>query len=160
MTSSNQYLITFGPHSNCTFQVRSNILTKPRYLESTNSFFQLCTIEQTVYGYRPSLPANVTFAGLFSLAMIVHIILGLRWKMPWFMWCMILGCLHEVTGYVGRIIMWNNPWSFAGFIIQISISPKNVSNYHKFSKLTRLIVCITQAPVFYCAAIYVTLGKA
>ncbi|KAJ2977360.1 hypothetical protein NQ176_g4415 [Zarea fungicola] len=120
MTSSNQYLITFGPHSNCTFQ--------------------LCTIEQTVYGYRPSLPANVTFAGLFSLAMIVHIILGLRWKMPWFMWCMILGCLHEVTGYVGRIIMWNNPWSFAGFIIQI--------------------ICITQAPVFYCAAIYVTLGKA
>lgn len=37
---------------------------------------------------------------------------------------MILGCLHEVIGYVGRIVMWNNPWSFAGFIIQISTCPR------------------------------------
>ncbi|KAF3076038.1 Sphingoid long-chain base transporter RSB1 [Trichoderma lentiforme] len=113
------YFIHFGPNANCTLE--------------------LCSIDESVYGYRPSLAANVIFAGLFTLALGVHAYLGARWKTWTFMWCLILSCLHEITGYVGRIIMWNNPWSFAGFIIQI--------------------ICITQAPVFYCAAIYVTLHQ-
>lgn len=33
---------------------------------------------------------------------------------------MILGSTHEVAGYVGRIILYINPWSFVAFIIQIS----------------------------------------
>ncbi len=81
---------------------------------------QLCTIDESVYGYRPSLPANIAFAALFSTATIVHIILGIKWKTWWFMWCMILGSTHEVAGYVGRIILYINPWSFVAFIIQIS----------------------------------------
>ncbi|CAG2011561.1 unnamed protein product [Fusarium graminearum] len=93
----------------------------------------------SVYGYRPSLAANITFAALFTIATIVHAYLGLRWKTPWFMWCMILSCTHEVVGYVARILLWVNPWSFGAFITQI--------------------IAITQAPVFYCAAIYVTLGQ-
>ena len=52
---------------------------------------------------------------------------------------MILGCLVEIIGYIGRIIMYNNPFSFPGFMIQI--------------------VFITTGPVFYTAAIYVTLSK-
>ncbi|KAK5991948.1 Efflux pump himE [Cladobotryum mycophilum] len=118
--SDQQYLIHFGPNANCTFE--------------------LCTIDESVYGYRPSLPANIIFVVLFSLALIVHTYLGLRWKTWGFMWCLILSCLHEVAGYIGRIILYKNPWSFVGFIVQI--------------------ICITQAPVFYCAAIYVTLHQA
>ncbi|KAI8677821.1 hypothetical protein NCS55_00500100 [Fusarium keratoplasticum] len=117
--SNDSNLVTFGPNANCTFE--------------------LCTIEMSVYSYRPSLPANVTFAALFTLGTFVHGYLGLRWKTPWFMWCMILSCTHEVAGYVGRILLYKNPWSFGPFITQI--------------------ICITQAPVFYCAAIYVTLGQ-
>ncbi|KAH6986729.1 RTA1 like protein-domain-containing protein [Ilyonectria destructans] len=116
--ADDQYLVRFGPNANCTLE--------------------LCTIDESVYGYRPSLPANIIFAVLFSLATIVHVFLGLRWKTWWFMWCLVLSCTHEVAGYIGRIILYTNPWSFTGFIIQI--------------------ICITQAPVFYCAAIYVTLG--
>jgi hypothetical protein len=33
---------------------------------------------------------------------------------------MILGCTHETAGYVGRVLMYRNPWSFAAFIVQIS----------------------------------------
>ncbi|CAF3569575.1 unnamed protein product [Fusarium graminearum] len=111
--------VMFGPKANCTLD--------------------LCTIEMSVYGYRPSLAANIMFAALFTIATIVHAYLGLRWKTPWFMWCMILSCTHEVVGYVARILLWVNPWSFGAFITQI--------------------IAITQAPVFYCAAIYVTLGQ-
>jgi hypothetical protein len=88
-----------------------------------DSFAQLCTIEQNVYGYRPSIPANVSFAVLFSLGTIVHVILGVKWKTWWFMWCMILGCTHEVVGYIGRVLLYKNPWNFGAFIAQISMSP-------------------------------------
>ena len=52
---------------------------------------------------------------------------------------MVLGCIVEIVGYIGRILMWYNPFSFIGFIIEIC--------------------CITCAPVFYCAAIYVLLAR-
>lgn len=53
--------------------------------------------------------------------------------------CMVLSCVHEIIGYIARIFLWKNPWNFAAFMVQI--------------------ICITQAPVFYCAAIYVLLGQ-
>ncbi|KAH7303532.1 RTA1 like protein-domain-containing protein [Stachybotrys elegans] len=117
--SDSHNFITFGPNANCTLE--------------------LCTVEMSVYSYRPSLLANIIFAGLFLLATFVHTYLGLRWKTPAFMWCLILSCTHEVSGYVARVFLYINPWNFAAFITQI--------------------ICITQAPVFYCAAIYVTLGQ-
>ena len=110
---------TFGPTANCTLA--------------------LCPIQWSVYQYRPSLPGNSVFLALFGLAALVHLYLGIRWKSFWFMYCMITGCAVEIAGYAGRIILYNNPWSFVGFMIQI--------------------VLITTAPVFYTAAIYVTLAK-
>lgn len=42
---------------------------------------------------------------------------------------MILGCLSEVIGYAGRIMLYNNPFSFVGFMIQIGKS----AQLHRFS---------------------------
>ncbi|KAF5024458.1 hypothetical protein F66182_3467 [Fusarium sp. NRRL 66182] len=99
-----------------------------------------CPIEWSLYGYRPSLAANIVFVVLFSLIGFAHAYLGFRWKSWGFMTGMLLGCISEVIGYAGRIMMWYNPFSFNGFMIQI--------------------VCTTVAPVFYTASIYVTLSKA
>ncbi|KAI1052212.1 Envelope glycoprotein gp160 [Fusarium irregulare] len=99
-----------------------------------------CPIDYSLYGYRPSLAANIVFVVLFSLIGFVHVYLGFRWKSWGFMTGMLLGCISEVIGYVGRIMMWYNPFSFNAFMIQI--------------------VCLTIAPVFYTASIYVTLSKA
>lgn len=112
-------LTVFGPGANCTLA--------------------LCPVEWSVYQYRPNLAANVVFLILFALAMLIHIYLGIRWKSWFFMSFMIMGCMVEIIGYVGRIIMHDNPFSFPGFMIQI--------------------VFITTGPVFYTAAIYVTLSK-
>ncbi|KEZ41986.1 hypothetical protein SAPIO_CDS6563 [Scedosporium apiospermum] len=114
------YIVVFGPSSNCTLD--------------------LCPLEYSVYRYRPSLPANITFIALYILALLVHAYLGFCWKQIWFMVCMILGCLSEIVGYVGRVLMHGNPFMFAGFMIQI--------------------VFITSGPIFYTAAIYITLSKA
>ncbi|KAJ3533146.1 hypothetical protein NM208_g8121 [Fusarium decemcellulare] len=112
-------LIVFGPDANCTLD--------------------LCPIEWSVYQYRPSLPANIIFIILYAIAMGVHIFLGIRWKSWFYMIFMILGCFFEIIGYIGRLLLYNNPFSFPGFMIQI--------------------VFITSGPVFYTAAIYVTLSK-
>jgi hypothetical protein len=112
-------LIVFGPDANCTLD--------------------LCPLEWSVYKYRPSLAANVIFIVLYALAMGIHIFLGIRWRTWFYMIFMILGCLFEIIGYIGRLLMYSNPFSFPGFMIQI--------------------VFITSGPVFYTAAVYVTLSK-
>lgn len=93
------YIIPFGPDGNCTLA--------------------LCPIEYSVYGYRPSLAANVTFLVLYVISGAIHLYLGLRWKTWFFTGCMLLGALNAVIGYIGRIMMWYNPFQFAGFMIQI-----------------------------------------
>ncbi|PHH75812.1 hypothetical protein CDD83_4350 [Cordyceps sp. RAO-2017] len=111
---------TFGPNANCTLDT--------------------CPAEWSIYGLRPSLAANTTFLVLFALIGIVHTYLGFRWRSWGFMGGMMLGCLNEIIGYAGRIMLWYNPFSFVGFMVQI--------------------ICLTIAPVFYTASIYVTLSKA
>lgn len=32
---------------------------------------------------------------------------------------MLLGCASEIIGYIGRIMLWNNPFSFDAFMIDI-----------------------------------------
>jgi hypothetical protein len=96
-----------------------------------------CPIEGTLYGYRPSIGWNGFFAGFFGFCAIIHIILGLRYRTWSVMTAMTLGCLGEAIGYVGRIIMWDNPFDQVGFQIQIC--------------------CLIISPAFFSAAIYLTL---
>lgn len=112
-------VVVFGPDSNCTLEI--------------------CKIEWSVYKYRPSLPANVIFLVIFAFAMGLHTYLGIRWKSLWFMAFMIVGCLSEIIGYAARIKMYENPFNFPAFMMQI--------------------VFVTGAPVYFTAAIYITLSK-
>lgn len=91
--------VGFGPGSNC----------------NLNN----CPAEWSIYGYRPSLAANATFLALFVLIGMVHGYLGYRWRSWGFMVGMLLGCMSEVIGYAGRIMLYNNPFSFVGFMVQI-----------------------------------------
>ncbi|KAI2776588.1 parasitic phase-specific protein PSP-1 [Daldinia loculata] len=112
-------VITFGPVATCTLDT--------------------CPIEWTVYGYRPSLAANITFIALFGLGGILHAILGFRRKTWWFMGCMIVCSINACIGYGGRVWLYYEPFSFDAFLMQM--------------------ICITIGPVWYCAATYVILGQ-
>ncbi|KFG82523.1 sphingoid long-chain base transporter RSB1 [Metarhizium anisopliae] len=112
-------VIPFGSDENCTLET--------------------CPVSWSIYGYQPSLAANTTFLMLYIVAGAIHGYLGIRWRSWGFMTGMLLGCLCEIIGYAGRVIMWNNPFSYPGFMIQI--------------------ICLTIAPVFFTASIYVTLSK-
>ncbi|ORY63464.1 RTA1 like protein-domain-containing protein, partial [Pseudomassariella vexata] len=112
--------IGFGPNSNCTVDI--------------------CPLEMSVTGYYPSLPVNIIFIALYAIAMVIHLIIGFRWKTWWFMSCCTLSTISAIVGYVGRILMHYDPFGFFPFLIQA--------------------VFLTIVPVFYCAAIYVTLALA
>ncbi|KAJ3472240.1 hypothetical protein NLG97_g11160 [Lecanicillium saksenae] len=98
-----------------------------------------CPVEWSMFGYKPSFAANVAFLVLFAVIGLAHTYLGFRWRSWGFMAGIWLGCIAEILGYVGRIMMSHDPFSYYGFMIQI--------------------ICLTIAPVFYTASIYVTLSK-
>ena len=84
-----------------------------------NCTLSVCPVEASVYGYRASLPLSATLIALYALCMVAQIVLGYMYKSWGFMAAMVLGCLTEILGYVGRMMMWNNPWEDSGFIMQI-----------------------------------------
>lgn len=81
----------------------------------------VCPVELSIYGYRPSLPASSTLIALYALCLVIQIFLGWRYKTWGFMAAMVLGCIDEILGYVGRILLWQDPWGHAGFIMQIGM---------------------------------------
>ncbi|RVX73901.1 hypothetical protein B0A52_02791 [Exophiala mesophila] len=109
----------YGPNSTCTLD--------------------LCSVKWSVFTYRPSLAANIVFACLFGMAFFIHLYQGWRNKTYFFAGAILCGCAGEVIGYIGRISLYFNPFSFPAFVIAT--------------------VTITLSPAFLCAAIYVTLSQ-
>jgi RTA1 like protein len=99
---------------------------------------ETCSLDDTIYTYRPSLAANASFLTLFALTGILHAIQGVVWKKKAFWIAVVLGCIAEIVGYAGRLISHSNPFDENGFLIQIC--------------------CLTLAPAFFAAGIYFTLG--
>lgn len=78
-----------------------------------------CSVQLSIFKYRPSLAANSVFIALFGLSLVLHGLQGARYHERTFAILMMLGCACEMIGYGGRIIMYYDPWSFSGFIMQI-----------------------------------------
>lgn len=103
------------------------------YGSDANCTLEICPVEWSILQYQPSIPANAVFIALFAIALVIHAVEGIRWRhtLGGFAVPMILGCIDEILGYVGRIIMHGNPFSFNGFLIQISESSEREMNEFK-----------------------------
>ncbi|KAH5420885.1 hypothetical protein HBI25_186610 [Parastagonospora nodorum] len=98
---------------------------------------QLCTLEGTLYGYKPDLAANAFFAAFFAVCFFWQLYCGIRYRTWTFMIGLCLGCIGEAVGYGGRIMMYNDVFDNDAFIIQIC--------------------CLIISPTFVSAGIYLTL---
>ena len=87
--------------------------------DGSNCTVQVCPVVLSVYGYRPTFPGSIALIVLFGLCGLVQIFLGFRYKTWAFMISMLLGCLTEIIGYIGRVMYYYNPWGSVGFIMQI-----------------------------------------
>lgn len=89
--------------------------------EEANCTLALCPLEASILQYQPSQAASGTFIAIFALLMIIHAGQG-TWTRSWgFMACMVCGCVLEIAGYIGRLIIHDNPFDFNGFIMQIGL---------------------------------------
>ncbi|KAL8678272.1 MAG: hypothetical protein Q9186_005353 [Xanthomendoza sp. 1 TL-2023] len=99
---------------------------------------ETCPVDESYYDYRPSLAANGAFLALFSLSLLAFLVqVTLSKRFIGFTIAMVSGCLLEVLGYIGRIM--HNPFGENGFLMQIC--------------------CLTIAPAFMAAGIYLTLSR-
>lgn len=95
-----------------------------------------CPVSATIYGYTPNLGGNAFFTAWFAVLLIGQLILG-PWKRIWsFTAWVSIGVFLELLGYIGRLLLNNNPWSIAGFEIQIC--------------------CLVLAPSFMAAGVYLS----
>ncbi|KAK5129855.1 hypothetical protein LTR08_002763 [Meristemomyces frigidus] len=91
-------------------------------------------------GYAPNLYFNAAFTVGFAISALVFSHQAFIWKnWKWFSITLCVGCLMESGGYIGRILLHNNPFSDIGFKLNI--------------------IFLTIAPAFISAGIYLTLKQ-
>jgi len=96
-----------------------------------------CTVESSIYGYRPNVPATAFFLVFFAICTVLNLVFGIRYRTWTYMIAMGLGSLAQTIGYIGRLFMHKNPFDFIAFEVALC--------------------CVTIAPAFNAAAIYLTL---
>lgn len=100
----------------------------------------LCPVTSSYYFYRVDLAANAAFLAIFALSLIGYLgVFAFTRRALAFTLAMSAGVFLDVLGYVGRIMSWKNQWSENGFLIQIC--------------------CLTIAPAFMAAGIYLCLRR-
>lgn len=74
-----------------------------------------CPLAEAQINYLPSIAGNSLFLGLFGLLLLLHVSLGVRYRT----WGVLVGTFGgtvlEIIGYVGRLLLRNNPFSPGAF---------------------------------------------
>ncbi|KAI1080167.1 sphingoid long-chain base transporter RSB1 [Whalleya microplaca] len=100
----------------------------------------ICPYDQSYYLYRIDIVPNAVFVGMFSLSLLGFLATFLITRRAGtFTIAMALGLICEILGYAGRIMSWQNQWAEIGFLMQIC--------------------CLTIAPAFLAAGIYLCIRK-
>ncbi|RAO64523.1 uncharacterized protein BHQ10_000535 [Talaromyces amestolkiae] len=98
-----------------------------------------CPLDWAQVDYVPSLPGNLIYVAIFGLALLLQIAFGVYYKTWTYMIAMIGGLVGEIIGYIGRVQMHYNPFPQTPFL--------------------EYLVCLTIAPAFLSAAIYLCFSR-
>lgn len=88
-------------------------------------------------GYYPTISANAVPAIIFLVALLIQVVIGIRRRTWSYLVALGIGSLFEAAGYGGRVSLHKNPYSSGGFKLQI--------------------ICLTVAPAFIAAGLYLNL---
>jgi hypothetical protein len=78
---------------------------------------ELCSMTDAMVNYFPSLPGNAFYLAYFAVFLFVHLFLGYRYRTWGYLAGLSGGLVLEVIGYLGRIMMHNNPWTMGPFLM-------------------------------------------
>jgi magnesium-transporting ATPase (P-type) len=106
--------------------------------ESCTEVTDACPVSATLYGYRPHLVGNAILCLAFAVCVLLQLgsLICLRVRTWSYMIVLLIGTIVEVLGYMGRLVMNDNPWSTLGVASQL--------------------ICLIVAPSFIAAAMSVT----
>jgi hypothetical protein len=92
--------------------VAKALVSRADQINGNDCTFDICSIDDSYYGYQPSLAANAILLGVFALSCLAFLGEGvLSRRFIGFTIAMVIGTAGEAIGYVGRIMMHNNPWA-------------------------------------------------
>lgn len=100
------------------------------------------TCDVSVWGfvkYQPTKAGNLVFLLLIYAIAVAQIWLGIKFRTASVCFCMLAGLGMESTGYIGRLLLHDNPFLRSWFLMYL--------------------ICLTIGPVFFAAAIYLCLGR-
>ncbi|KAJ6011870.1 hypothetical protein N7499_013160 [Penicillium canescens] len=100
---------------------------------------QTCPLSAAYIEYRPNMPGNMVYLAIFAVLMVGQVGAGIKYRTWSFMVPMAAGLILEVIGYLGRVFLHNNPFNFDAFLMYL--------------------ICLTIAPAFFTAGIYLCLGR-
>ncbi|KAL0253267.1 phospholipid-translocating ATPase rsb1 [Diplodia seriata] len=98
-----------------------------------------CPLDLAHFTYVPTFAGNLAYLAILGVLLILQVGLAIRYKTWSFLVGMFGGTVLEIVGYVGRLQMHYNPFTFNPFLIQL--------------------ICLTIGPAFLSAAIYICLGR-
>ena len=85
-----------------------------------NCTLATCSIEYTIFKYRPSLGANAFFLACYIVFSIIAIYQIIRYRKYFYTVALLCGFLTEIAGYAGRIAMYQDTFNHDAFLDQIS----------------------------------------
>ncbi|KAL2823242.1 RTA1 like protein-domain-containing protein [Aspergillus cavernicola] len=100
---------------------------------------ETCSIEDAYITYQPTIAGNSVYIALFGILLVIQAVQTPLYRMWWFSGSMLIGLLLEVMGYAARIVFHDDPFNFDFFLMNL--------------------ICLSLAPVFFCAALYFLLGR-
>jgi hypothetical protein len=79
---------------------------------------QTCSVKQCgQVTFLPTLPGNILYAVLLGLILLAQLGLGVFYRTWGFMIGMLCGLVLEIIGYVGRVMLHQNPFDFNNFLM-------------------------------------------
>lgn len=78
---------------------------------------QTCPLSDAYIQYQPNVAGNIVYLALFAILLIGQIGTGIVFRSWTFMVPMVVGLILEIIGYLGRILLHDNPFSFNAFLM-------------------------------------------
>lgn len=82
--------------------------------ESCHSINATCQVSKSFYGYTPALGPDVALLVIFGLTLVAHSVQGIYHRAWGTLFAMGWGCICEVLGYAGRLMMHPNAFNLNG----------------------------------------------
>ena len=124
---------------NLTFANLPTVFNLTTYNDPSLCTLTTCPKSYATLQYVPSLGGNAFYLAWFATLATLQTILGLRFRTYTYLFATLSGCVLEILGYAARVLMHENIFNFNWFLMYL--------------------ICLTIAPVFLTASIYLTFTR-